>query len=117
MAQNSIYFTFTLPPVSGGHFVALEQIASLNAMGFNAKVYYVGAPDGFDKFPVPAVRAGAPLSADDIIVVGEDHKTLLRDLKNLTCIRILHNQNPFYTFVGFDTSTHRVWVLCMTDTD
>ncbi len=104
MAQNSIYFTFTLPPVSGGHFVALEHIAALNAMGFNAKVYYIGAPDGFDKFPVPAVRAGAPLSADDIIVVGEDHKNLLRDLKNLTCVRVLHNQNPFYTFVGFDSA-------------
>lgn len=104
MAQHSIYFTFTLPPVSGGHFVALEQIAALNKMGFDAKVYYIGAPDGFDKFPVPAVRAGAPLSADDVIVVGEDHKNLLRDLKNLTSIKVLHNQNPYYTFVGFDSA-------------
>lgn len=104
MAQHNIYFTFTLPPVSGGHFVALEQIAALNKMGFNARVYYVGAPDGFDKFPVPAVRAGAPLSADDIIVVGEDNKGLLRDLKNLACIKVLLNQNPYYTFVGFDSA-------------
>lgn len=103
MAQNSIYFTFTLPPVSGGHFVALEHIAALNKMGFNAKAYYVGAPDGFDKFPVPAVRAGAPLSADDIIVVGEDHKNLLRELKNLTCTKILHHQAFFYTFSGVDS--------------
>lgn len=104
MAQHSIYFTFTLPPVSGGHFVALEQIAALNKMGFNAKVYYVGAPDGFDKFPVPAVRAGAPLSADDVIVVGEENKNLLRDLRNLTSIKVLHNQNPYYTFAGFDSA-------------
>ena len=103
MAQNSIYFTFTLPPVSGGHFVALEQIAALNKMGFSAKVYYVGAPDGFDKFPVPAVRAGAPLDAGDIIVVGEDHKNLLRDLRPLPCIKVLHNQAFFYTFNGFDS--------------
>ncbi|HEX2761980.1 MAG TPA: glycosyltransferase [Rhizomicrobium sp.] len=104
MTQHNIYFTFTLPPVSGGHFVALEQIAALNTMGFNAKVYYVGAPDGLDKFPVPAVRAGAPLSADDIIVVGEDNKKLLRDLKSLSCIKVLFNQNPYYTFVGFDSA-------------
>lgn len=104
MAQNNIYFTFTLPPVSGGHFVAIEQIAALNRMGFNAKVYYVGAPDGFGKFPVPAVRAGAPLSADDIIVVGEDNKKLLQELKNLTCAKVLFNQNPYYTFVGFDSA-------------
>lgn len=104
MAQHSIYFTFTMPPVSGGHFVALEQIAALNAMGFNAKVYYVGAPDGFDKFPVPAVRAGAPLSAGDIIVAGEDNKKLLQDLKNLACVKVLFNQNPYYAFVGFDSA-------------
>jgi glycosyltransferase involved in cell wall biosynthesis len=103
MAKNSIYFVFTLPPVSGGHFVALEHIAALNRMGFNAKVYYVGAPDGFDKFTVPAVRAGAPLLADDIIVVGEDHKALLKELKNLSCIKVLHHQAFFYTFAGFDS--------------
>ena len=103
MAQNGIYFTFTLPPVSGGHFVALEHIASLNAFGFDAKAYYVGAPDGFDKFPVPAVRTGAPLNAGDIIVVGEDHRNLLRDLRPLPCLKVLHNQAFFYTFHGFDS--------------
>jgi len=103
MAQNGIYFTFTLPPVSGGHFVALEHIAALNAFGFDAKAYYVGAPDGFDKFPVPAVRTGAPLNAGDIIVVGEDHRNLLRDLRPLPCLKVLHNQAFFYTFHGFDS--------------
>lgn len=104
MATNSIYYVFTLPPVSGGHFVSLEHIAALNAMGFNAKVYYVGAPDGFAKFTVPAVRAGAPLLPEDIIVVGEDHKALLQELKLMSCIRVLHNQNPYYTFAGFDSA-------------
>ena len=103
MAKNTIYYVFTLPPVSGGHFVSLEHIAALNAMGSNAKVYYVGAPDGFAKFTVPAVRAGAPLLPDDIIVVGEDHKPLLQQLKSMSCIRVLHNQNPYYTFAGFDS--------------
>lgn len=104
MAKNSIYYVFTLPPVSGGHFVALEHIAALNAMGFSAMVYYVGAPEGFDKFTVPAVRAGAPLLPDDIIVVGEDHKALLKDLRNIASIKVLHNQNPYYTFSGFDSA-------------
>lgn len=103
MAKNSIYYVFTLPPVSGGHFVALEHIAALNQMGFDAKVYYVGAPDGFAKFTVPAVRAGAPLQADDIIVVGEDHKALLKELRNLTCIKVLHHQAFYYTFAGFES--------------
>lgn len=103
MAKNSIYYVFTLPPVSGGHFVALEHIAALSAMGFNAKVYYVGAPDGFAQFTVPAVRAGAPLLPDDVIVVGEDHKALLKELKNLSCIKVLHHQAFFYTFAGFDS--------------
>ena len=101
MAKHSIYYVFTLPPVSGGHFVALEHIAALNRVGFNAKVYYVGAPDGFAQFTVPAVRAGAPLLTDDIIVVGEDHGPLLKELRNLTCIKVLHHQAFFYTFAGF----------------
>ena len=103
MAKSSIYFTFTVPPVSGGHFVALEHIAALNAFGFDAKAYYVGPADGFGKFPVPAVQAGAPLNPDDIIVVGEDHRNLLRDLAKLPCIKVLHNQAFFYTFYGFDS--------------
>jgi hypothetical protein len=103
MAKNTIYYVFTLPPVSGGHFVSLEHIAALNAMGFNAKVYYVGAPDGFANFTLPAVRAGAPLLSDDIVVVGEDHKPLLKELRDLSCIKILHHQAFFYTFAGFDS--------------
>jgi glycosyltransferase involved in cell wall biosynthesis len=103
MAKHSIYYVFTLPPISGGHFVALEHIAALNAMGFDAKAYYVGPPDGFAKFTVPAVRAGAPLNPGDVIVVGEDHKPLLKELKTLQCIKILHHQAFFYTFAGFDS--------------
>jgi len=102
MAKHSIYYVFTLPPVSGGHFVALEHIAALNAMGFDAKAYYVGPPDGFAKFTVPAVRAGAPLNPGDVIVVGEDHKALLKELKTLQCVKVLHHQAFFYTFAGFD---------------
>ena len=105
MAKHSIYYVFALPPISGGHFVSLEHIAALNRVGFNAKVYYVGPPDGFANFTVPAVRAGAPLLPDDIIVVGEDHKPLLQQLKSMSCIRVLHNQNPYYTFAGFDSAT------------
>ena len=103
MARNSIYFTFTVPPVSGGHLVALEHITALNAFGFDAKAYYVGPADGLDKFPVPAVGAGAPLNADDIIVVGEDHRNLLRELRSLPCVKVLHHQAFFYTFYGFDS--------------
>jgi len=103
MAKHSIYYVFTLPPISGGHFVALEHIAALNAFGFDAKAYYVGPPEGFAKFTVPAVRAGAPLNPGDVIVVGEDHKALLKELRNLACIKVLHHQAFFYTFAGFDS--------------
>jgi len=103
MGQNSIYFTFTLPPTRGGHFVALEHIAALIAMGFNAKAYYLGPPDGFGQFSVPVVQAGSPMLPDDVVVVGEHHKNLLQELKPLPCIKVLHHQAFFYTFNGFDS--------------
>jgi hypothetical protein len=103
MGQNSIYVTFTLPPTRGGHFVALEHIAALIAMGFNAKAYYLGPPDGFGQFSVPVVQAGSPMLPDDVVVVGEHHKNLLQELKPLPCIKVLHHQAFFYTFNGFDS--------------
>lgn len=90
-----------MPPLSGGHFVALEHITALNRLGLEAKAYYVGSPEGFHKFSVPVVRAGAPILANDIVVVGEDHHKLLQELRNVACKKILHHQAFFYTFSGF----------------
>lgn len=101
----AIYYVFTLPPLSGGHFVALEHVTTLAARGFNARVLYLGPEDGAVRFPMAVARAGTPLNRDDIVVVGEDHKALLTQLAGVDCIKILHNQAAYYTFCGFDDVT------------
>ena len=76
--------------------MSLEHIAALNAMGFNAKVYYVGAPDGFAKFTVPAVRAGAPLLSDEV------HKFVI-DNADVLDSAIVYDRDFTYDYFGFKT--------------
>lgn len=99
----AIYYAFTLPPLSGGHFVALEHVAALQRAGFNARILYLGPEDGAARFGQPVARAGTPLSPDDVVVAGEDHRGLLTQLRGAQCRKVLHHQAVYYTFAGFET--------------
>lgn len=104
MSQNTLYFPFYVPPVTGGDFIAVDHIAVLNCLGFDAKALYLRPDFGFQQFSVPTVSAGnVNLKEHDIVIVGEIHKQLFAQLKSVNCVKVLHNQNPFYTFQGFDS--------------
>jgi len=103
MALNTLYFPFYVPPVTGGDYVAIDHIVGLNMLGFDARALYLQSDSGYLKFPVPVVRAPVRLNSNDIVVVGEVHKQLFEQLRGLDCVKVLHNQNPYYTFLGFDT--------------
>jgi len=96
-----IYYIFAAPPHTGGDHIAVQHIAALNRMGFNARVFYSSRDEGWRQFTVPVALPGPSLSDRDIFVAGEDQKVLFQGLRNAPCIKVMHNQNPFYTFDGF----------------
>ena len=104
MAHNTIYFPFFVPPVTGGDFVAVDHIAGLNRIGFDAKALYLNSDLGYLQFDVPRVQGPVNLQNNDIIVIGEIHKNLFNRLRSVKCRKVLHNQNPYYTFSGFDSA-------------
>jgi hypothetical protein len=104
MAQNAIYYPFFEPPNTGGDFVNLEHITGLNRLGFNAKAIYPSSALDHPHFSIPTVKAAdVNVTEHDIVVVGELNRELFGRLKSVKCIKVMHNQNPYYTFLGFDT--------------
>jgi hypothetical protein len=100
MAKNTIYYGFSLPPVTGGDFVCLDHIRGLIRLGFDAKAYYGAFDDGFTKFPVPVARPGA-FQPDDILVMGEVHS--FAAARAIPAIKVMHNQNPYMMFYGIES--------------
>ena len=104
MAQSTLYFPFFVPPVTGGDFVVIDHIAGLNRLGFDARALYFGADQRHLDFSVPAAVAGqVGLKPNDIVVIGEIHKSLFHQIRSVNCTKVMHNQNPYYTFYGFDS--------------
>lgn len=101
MAKNTIFYGFALPPVTGGDFVALDHVAGLRRLGFDARVFYGASDDGHAKFSVPVARLGTAFKPNDIMVLGENHS--FAALAGVDCIKVMHNQNPYMTFQGFET--------------
>jgi hypothetical protein len=98
MARNTIYYGFSLPPVTGGDFVSLDHIAGLIRLGFNAKAFYGAADNGHAQFNVPVARLGTMFQADDIMVLGENHS--FAAARAIPSRKVMHNQNPYMTFHG-----------------
>jgi glycosyltransferase involved in cell wall biosynthesis len=97
----SIYYTFAAPPVTGGDMIAVDHVAALDRMGFNARAYYCAPDQGFTQFSIPVARPGTPLGPDDVLVLGETQREMLAFAGDLPCIKVMHNQNPYFTFFGF----------------
>jgi len=103
MPQNFLYFPFFVPPVTGGDFIAIDHITTLDRLGFNAKALYLRNDLGHLQFSVPTVAGNVRLNERDIVVIGEVHKQLFDRIRPVNCRKVMHNQNPFYTFMGFDS--------------
>jgi hypothetical protein len=101
MAQNTIYFGFSLPPVTGGDFVSLDHIAGLIRMGFDARVFYGAADNGYTQFNLPVARVGTAFQPDDIMVLGENHS--FAAARAIPAVKVMHNQNPYLTFYGIES--------------
>lgn len=102
-----IYYSCRLPPVAGGELVNLQHVASLGRLGWRAVALLDGSspPIGPAKpLPLPTVSWNESLvfNSDDVLVLPEVClERTWRDLARIPCRKVVHNQNPYYSFNGF----------------
>ena len=93
---------------AGGQAVNLEHVTALRRFGHDASLAIVQSGDApFEPaFPAgvepPPWQIGLPdLTADDVTVVGEAFGAGIQACAASPARRVIHNQNPFYTFQAF----------------
>ena len=96
---------------AGGQMINLEHVASLRRMGFDARFLILRnpaeAPGAFTpRFPPP--HEGLPwqwtaddLTPEDYVVLPEMFGRGLKTLRDTSARKVIHNQNPYYTFGAF----------------
>lgn len=103
--------------IGGGQLVNLDHVTALRRLGYDARLLIVrpaGEGAFAPQFPagrdVPWQQGCGGLQADDIAVVGEMFGLGVLEVGKTPARRVLHNQGPFYTFLGFlDLAAIRGW--------
>lgn len=118
-----IFYVVAGGHVAGGQLVNLEHVETLRSFGYDAR-YLVLKPEAVTpdpKFPpgreVPWETDPAELTADDFVVVGEMFGFGAVKVQHTPARKLIHNQNPFYSFMAFrDLDAVRGWgceaILC-----
>lgn len=89
----------------GGHGVNLDHVEALRRIGYDAR--YLLMPDGAATMALPPGRdvpwqtGLGDVGAGDIVVVGEMHGSAARLVAGSPGRKIIHNQNPFFSFMAF----------------
>lgn len=107
MAGPCIYYHCRWPAETGGELVNLQHVNSLHRLGWRAVALFDDASG-----PLPAALAQAPymerwdaarvFADDDVLVLPEIcHPDTWAKLAQQSGRKVMHNQNPYYTFNGF----------------
>lgn len=101
---------------SGGQLVNLDHVEALRAFGYDARYLVIPRPGGPEAAVFPAGRevpwrvGPEGLAPDDVVVVGEMHGAGAKAVAGTPARKLIHNQNPFYSFVAFrDLGVVRDW--------
>lgn len=105
--KPSIYYLCHLPVKAGGELVNFQHVAALRQLGWRAFVLLddlsqVQIP--LQPYPVPMVQMGPSMqwTSQDVLVLPEVTPVASWQLlKQWACRKVMHNQNPFYTFQSF----------------
>jgi glycosyltransferase involved in cell wall biosynthesis len=96
--QNIYYFAYP-KPTTGGDFVNIEHVLSLQDMGFPVSMLYPGENSDVAMTHLPenskAVHAIA-FTPDDYFVIPENDLGIIDFARDLPCNIVIHNQNTFY---------------------
>lgn len=106
----TIYFSFVYKPYTGGDYVNLDHIRTLNNLGVDAKVLFCSEDlsqiSDFER-DIPLVSISSiQINPDDIIITSEGHRFIYEAFNTGAPRVIMHCQNPFTTRYGFDSSHH-----------
>jgi hypothetical protein len=122
-----IFYVVSGEHVAGGQLVNLAHVTTLRGLGHDARLMIVrpAAEDGQpfvpdfpdDVEPPPWQRGVDGLTAEDVVVVGEMFGPGILAVMNTPARKVIHNQNPHYTFQYFrDAPQIRAWgaerVIC-----
>ena len=105
--KPSIYYACRLPVAAGGELVNFQHVAALRKQGWRAfallddgsKVAVPSRP-----YAVPMVQLGESMmfQPDDVLVLPEiTPPAAWEKFAALPCRKVMHNQNPYYTFQSF----------------
>lgn len=93
---------------AGGQLINLEHVASLRGMGFDARFLLMPEPGQPFTPNLPSPHEALPwqMATDDL--TGEDYVVLpemfgrgFKALRDTPARRVIHNQNPYYSFRAF----------------
>ncbi len=108
-SQNRIYYIDSVEPTAGGQIVNWRHLEFLRNLGYNAGLaaineQQIGRVPPFLAIPITGLGKIIPnLKKDDIVVIPEIYKQVFDILKNTDCVKIIHNQNPYYTFQAWQS--------------
>ena len=101
-----IYYPIAGPPSAGGQHVNVAHVRALARAGYNATLLHIPSGDQATDFDVgaPLIRldAGMSFSQSDVVVLPEPWRVPIEAFAKTPARKIIHCQNPFYIFHGFD---------------
>ena len=103
----SIYYCIRTKPTAGGQFVNAEHVAALRELGLRAYLLYIPSANGIERFSAGSAAMllysdHQTFRHDDVVVVPEPWKPGLEYFSRQVCQKVMHCQNAFYLFHGFD---------------
>jgi len=104
---KTIYYCTSGPAVAGGQHVNAEHVAELREAGLRAYLLHIPSNSESEPFqsiaPVLQISQIQKFLEDDVVVVPESWRDVLRYFSSKKVRKIIHCQNPFYLFHSFES--------------
>ena len=105
--MKTIYYCTSGPAVAGGQHVNAEHVAELREAGLRAYLLHIPSTSETESFqsiaPVLQISQIQKFLEDDVVVVPESWRDVLRYFSSKKVRKIIHCQNPFYLFHSFES--------------
>ena len=103
---GTIYYPISGPPSAGGQHVNVAHVHALVRAGHNAVLLHIPSQDQATDFnldaPLLRLETGMKFTEEDTVVLPEPWRVPIEAFAKTPARKIIHCQNPFYIFHGFD---------------